>query len=214
MQDPLPNMDFNEDEITGEMPASEIGGSFIPEGHVIDYTFSKDAKENWDRTDIKQLISDVLFEYEEAKRGGYKPRDKEDKSSTFRLLPTEFHYEATKDNEIFVLHSSGQIAENFEPQLDGYSYVFVYRRKGSNRNLDVLKINDSNLRLNSIETFEVSTDFQGNPLRVWGISYRKNKLLMKESKRKSEYLGRIEKAVESVGFEIKMDPDKGYLWHY
>jgi hypothetical protein len=37
---------------------------------------------------------------------------------------------------------------------------------------------------------------------------------MKESKRKSEYLGRIEKAVESVGFEIKMDPDKGYLWHY
>lgn len=213
IQEPLPSMDFNENEVRGTMPATGIGGSFVGKDQVIDYTFSRFAKDRWDHGMTKQMVSDFLGKYEDMRRE-YKPRDNPKINLGFRLIPSELHYDATDDDEVLVLHTAGQVRENHKPKFTGHSYIFLYRRDRDNTNLDVLKIADSSDRLISIKSFEIQKGHTEKSSRDWKIAFRKNRFRISGSKRRETYLENIKKAAKSVGYEIKANTEKGYIWEF
>jgi hypothetical protein len=206
-------MDFDENEIRGSMTARDIGGSFVPKDYVVDYTFAKDANYNWQRGEVKELVSNVLAQYEQQEREKDKPREDPKKSIGFILIPDELHYEATKNSEVLVLHTYAMESRDYKPKLTGFSHVFIYRREGNDKNIDVLRIRDSDNKLSVLETFAVGKKYSSSSYRKWGILRRNSRSVFTDTPRRKKYLNDLVDDAQNVGYKFELKTEPGYVWN-
>jgi hypothetical protein len=162
--------------------------------------------------DIKKIMSDVIANYEDNKRNEYKSRGDNRNKGSFRLLPTELFYTYVNNRETLILHTFGETTKNLNSILTGDSYLFVYRTIDKKRNLDVLRIDNVDNHLRSIETFEVLKNDDVNKYRSWRMKRRQNKIRAAKSDRKKEYLENIQKTSSEIGYRMNINNDREFPW--